>query len=110
MGAPAASVELAPASRVVPALENGYGAAVASERTRRNQGPGVAVPDGRHHLLIPISVLTSAALLYGFHLPYAVALVVAGVFLIARAAVAEVEPVNDPGLFEQAHGAIDRGD
>lgn len=30
--------------------------------------------------------------------------------LIARAAIAEIMTLKDPGLFEQAHGAIDRGD
>ena len=33
-----------------------------------------------------------------------------GYLLIARAAVAEIVALEDVGLLEQAHGAIDRGD
>ena len=58
------------------------------------------MPDGRHHLLIPISVLTSAALLYGAHLPYSVALVVAGAFLALYVAA--------PSLSRRSREAFDR--
>lgn len=59
----------------------GYGPPVASPRSNRNTGPGGPVPDGRHHLLIPVSVLTSAALLYGAHVSFGVVLGVASGFL-----------------------------
>jgi hypothetical protein len=39
------------------------------------------VPDGRHHVLIPISVMSCAVLLYGLHAPFYVVLVVAASFL-----------------------------
>ncbi|MFO0710087.1 MAG: hypothetical protein U0353_09630 [Sandaracinus sp.] len=52
-----------------------------SARTSRKSAPGTPVPDGRHHLLIPLSVLTSALLLYGAHVSFGVVLVVAGGFL-----------------------------
>ncbi len=66
---------------VIPS-ETSYRPPVVSERdNRRNAGPGAPVPDGRHHLLIPISVLTSAALLYGAHVSFGVVLGVAAAFL-----------------------------
>ncbi len=58
---------------------SGYGAGVARDRSRAR--PGRPVPDGRHHLLIPASLATSAVLFYGAHLPFAAVLVVAIAFL-----------------------------
>jgi hypothetical protein len=68
---------------VVLAPETGYGSPVASSArtSKRSTSPGGPVPDGRHHVLIPISVVSCAILLYGLHAPFSVVLVVAASFL-----------------------------
>lgn len=58
------------------------------------------VPDGRHHWLIPLSVLTSAALLYGAHVSFPVVLAVAAVFLALYLA--------SPTLVRRSREAFDR--
>ncbi len=87
------------AAEVVLAPAPGYGAAV-SARTSRKLAPGSPVPDGRHHLLIPVSVLTSAVLLYGLHVPFGGVLVVAGGFLALY--------LSAPGLVRRSRDAFDK--
>ena len=60
----------------------GYGA-----RSMQRDSVSRPIPDGRHHLLVPVSVVVSASLLYGAHLSFpivaAVALGFIGLYLAA---------------------------
>ncbi len=58
------------------------------------------MPDGRHHVLIPVSVLSCAVLLYGLHVPYAAVVVVAGSFLALY--------LRAPALVARSREAFDR--
>ena len=84
------------------APETGYGSPVsASARTsKRSTSPGGPVPDGRHHVLIPISVVSCAVLLYGLHAPFYVVMVVAGSFLTTYLAA--------PSMVARSREAFDR--
>jgi hypothetical protein len=94
---------MAPGSlTVVLAPETGYGSAVASSvrGSKRSTSPGGPVPDGRHHVLIPISVVSCAILLYGLHAPFAVVLVVAATFLTLY--------LSAPSLVARSRESFDR--
>jgi hypothetical protein len=58
------------------------------------------VPDGRHHFLVPVSVLVSAALLYGAQWPFPRVLAVASIFLVLYLAA--------PWLARRSRDAFDR--
>lgn len=87
---------------VVLSPETGYGSPVSASgrASKRTTSPGGPVPDGRHHLLIPISVVSCAVLLYGLHAPFGVVLVVAGSFLSLYLAA--------PSMIARSREAFDR--
>jgi tetratricopeptide (TPR) repeat protein len=89
-----------PGVPVAIALGPEYGPSQVSATVSRGARTAGPVPDGRHHLLIPLSVLLSAALLYGARLPFGAVLAVAAVFLALYLAA--------PWLSRRSREAFDR--
>lgn len=85
-------------SEVVFRGESGYLAGVSRERTKVRAGR--PVPDGRHHLLVPLSLFVTAVAYYGLHLSFAVVIGIAVAFSLLYFFL--------PGAVQRSREAFDR--